>query len=188
MRKLDMADVQESGDFKRLKAGAYICIITKVEDVPLDKNTDRGDYLRIWYDIDEGEFAGYYREMRENHHDWDWCGRFTRSYKPTALGMFKRFCSAVSKSNGNFVFDAGEVNSDESTLIGKRIGLILQEQEYNANDGSVKTKVEVFREFQVDKLADQVVPEPKRLPRTGPTDSTNSVFVDIGTDEELPFS
>ena len=53
-----------------------------------------------------------------------------KSYKPKALPMFKRFCSAVSKSNGNYVFDAGVVNSDEKTLVGKLIGLIFQEEEY----------------------------------------------------------
>lgn len=188
MRKIDMTDVQETGDFKRLAAGAYICKITKIENVPLDEVTGKGDYLRIWYDIDEGEFSGYYTEMRNNHPDWDWVGRYIRSYKPTALGMFKRFCSAISKSNKGFVFDAGEINSNETTLIGKRLGLILQEKEYNANDGSIKTKLEVFREFPIDKLADQKVPEIERVPRTGATDSSNSVFVQQGIDEELPFA
>lgn len=188
MRKIDMTDVQETTDFKRLTAGPYICKITKIENVPLDEVTNKGDYLRIWFDIDEGEFSGYYTEMRNNHPDWDWVGRYIRSYKPTALGMFKRFCSAVSKSNNGFVFDAGDINADETTLIGKRLGLILQEKEYNANDGSIKSKLEVYREFEISKLNEQKTPDPDRLPRTGANDSTNSVFVPEGVDDELPFS
>lgn len=181
MKKIDMTNVQASGEFSRPTAGAYICKITDVKDI-----SDR-EYLKIFYDIDEGEFKGYYTEMRSNHPDWDWAGAYVRSYKETALGMLKRFCNAVSKSNGNYVFDAGAVNSDETTLIGKRVGIIFQEEEYYGNDGNIRTRIKPLREFEVDKLADQKVPELKRLSREGARDESNSVFVPAGTDAEVPF-
>ena len=181
MRKINLNDVQEAGEFKRVKPGAYICKITAVEDVTAK------EYLKISYDIDDGEFKGYYSEMRENHPDWLWAGAYVRSYKETALGLFKRFCSAVSKSNGSYVFDAGDVNSEERTLVGKRIGLILQEEEYNSNTGDIRTRLKVAREFPIDKLAEQTVPDIIRLPHTGSCDSSNSVFVEPGIDEEVPF-
>ena len=182
MKKINLSDVQEAGEFRRPTAGAYICRITAVEDIK------EKEYLKVFYDIDEGELKGYYTEARTAHPDWLWMGAYVKSYKPTALSLFKRFCSAVSKSNGNYVFDAGEVNAEEKTLVGKRIGLILQEEEYESNTGDIRTRLKVAREFPVDKLAEQTVPDIIRLPRNGSCDSSNSVFVPAGTDEELPFA
>lgn len=182
MRKIDMSDVKEAGEFRRPSAGAYICKITDVIDV------SSKEYLKVFYDIDQGEFKGYYSEMRMNHPDWDWAGAYVKSYKPTALALFKRFCSAVSKSNGNYVFDAGQINSEEKTLVGKLIGLVFQDEEYYGNDGSVKTRIKPCREFPIDKIADQKIPDPIKLPATAAADQTNPAFVPAGVDEELPFA
>lgn len=181
MRQIDMKEVREAGDFSKPAAGPYICKITAVEDIE-----DR-EYLKITYDIDQGEFKGYYTEAREAHPDWLWMGAYARSYKPTALGMFKRFCTAVSKSNGNFVFDAGDVNSDETTLIGKKVGIVFQEEEYYSNSGDKRTRLIVNHEFPVDKLEEQKTPEPKRLPEARPASDFKSLDVPAGTDEEIPF-
>ena len=182
MKKINLSDVQEAGDFRRPSAGPYICKITAVEDIK-DK-----EYLKVYYDIDDGELKGYYTEARTNQPEWLWMGAYVKSYKQTALSLFKRFCSAVSKSNGNFVFDAGEVNAEEQTLVGKRIGLVFQEEEYESNMGDIKTRLKVAREFPIDKLAEQKTPDPIKLPRTGSCDSSNSVFVAPDVDEELPFA
>lgn len=181
MKRIDMSNVQAAGEFSRPSAGAYVCKITAVEDIA-DK-----EYLKISYDIDAGEFKGYYSEMRSNHPDWAWAGAYVRSYKETALGMLKRFCNAVSKSNGAYVFDAGEVNSDETTLVGKKVGIVFQEEEYYGNDGNIRSRLIVNRECPVDKVKEQKVPDPKKLPRTAAADESNSVFVAPGTDEEIPF-
>ena len=110
------------------------------------------------YDIVEGEFKGYYEEMRKNNPEWGWAGAYVKSYKKSALPMFKRFCTAVSRSNGKYVFDGGKVNSDEKTLRGKKVGLILGEEEYEGNDGTIKTRLYVVREFSIDKIGEQKVP------------------------------
>lgn len=172
MKKLDMSNIPESSEYKKPTAGAYICTITDVEDVP------EKEYLRISYDIAEGEFAGYYGEMRENNPDWSNVAVCYRSYKQTALGLMKRFCSAVSKSNGAFIFDAGAVNADEKTLIGKKIGMILREEEYYGNDGNKKRRLYVDREFAVGDIDKQRVPEPKLL-KDEPAATTDA--------EEVPF-
>ena len=154
MKAIDLTNVQEAGEFSRPTAGAYICTITAVEDVP------EKEYLKISYDIAEGEFMGYYSKMRTDHPEWENAGTYYRSYKPTALGMFKRMCSAVSKSNGKFVFD-GKTNTDEQTLVGKKIGLLFQDEEYYSNDGSRKTRLIVNKEFAIDDIAAQKVPATK---------------------------
>lgn len=179
MKKINLKDVQEAGDSRRLPAGAYICKITAVD------NHEDKEYLRIFYDIAEGDFAGYYSEMRESHPDWATVGSYVRSYKPTALPFLKRFCSAVSRSNVNYVFDAGAVNSDETTLVGKKIGLVFQDEEYYGNDGEKKTRLIVNKEFQIDKIADQKVPSVKQLKE----ETTSDGFADISPEvaEKLPW-
>lgn len=183
MQAIDLTNVQESGDYKRPDAGAYICKITGVEDVS-DKQ-----YMFVWYDIAEGEFAGYYTDMRTNNPEWTGAGRYVKSYKPKALPMLKRFCSAVSKSNGSYVFDAGKVNSDEKSLIGKKIGLIFREEEYYGNDGEKKTRLIVHGEFPVADIAKQFVPSVKKLAEDAQAGNTNDGVVPTTDDdaERIPF-
>ena len=184
MKKVDLTNVQESGDSQRPTPGGYVCKITKVEDIPLDKKTGKGDYLRIHYDIVEGDFAGYYDGLRERFPEGKTIGSYIRSYKEKALGMFKRFCSAVSKSNGNYVFDA-KTNSDEQSLVGKKVGLILAEEEYYSNSGEKKTRLYVASECPVDKIenGDFKVPLLKKLKE----DDTGFMNVPEGTNAEVPF-
>lgn len=181
MKQVNLANVQEASESKRLPAGVYICVIRNVEDVP-DK-----DYLKVTYDIADGEYKGYYDDLRANHPDWSWVGAYVKSYKEKALPMFKRFCTAVSRSNAGFVFDGGAINSDERTLIGKRLGIILQEEEYYGNDGELRTRLSVAREFSVDELGKQKTPPLKKLP---PEKQDANGFVNIANsslNEEIPF-
>ena len=184
MKKVDMTNVQEAGESRHLPAGAYVCKIKAVRDIP------EKEYLKVIYDIAEGEYAGYYGAIRLDHPDWEWVGAYVKSYKSAALPMFKRFCSAVSKSNGAFVFDGGSINSDESTLVNKQIGLLFQEEEYYSNSGDIRTRLTVKSEFPIDKLEDQKVPEIKRLKKEAqnaapvPTDFMSIPETDA---KEIPF-
>lgn len=181
MKRVDMTNVQEAGEFDRLPAGAYVCVITGVEDFPAK------EYLKITYDIAAGKYEGYYEKLRKDHPDWAWVGAYVKSYKTKALPMFKRFCSAISKSNGNFVFDGGTVNADERTIIGKKIGLVLQEEEYYGNDGEKKTRLIVNRECPVDKVSAQKIPDVKKLPQE-PESADAFMNIPDGIDEEMPFA
>ena len=171
MKAIDTTNVKEAGDFSRPAPGAYICTIISVEDVA-DK-----EYLKVTYDIAEGEFAGYYSDMRTNHPEWTWAA---------ALGMFKRFCSAVSKSNGNFVFDGNTVNADEKTLAGKKVGIVFQEEEYYGNDGEKKTRLVVNKEFPVSEIGNQKAPKKKELP-VEDTNYDPTKFTAADGVEEIPF-
>lgn len=180
MKKIDLTNIQEAGEFTKLPAGPYICVISWAEDVP------EKEYLKITYDIFEGQYAGYYSKTRKDHPDWSWSGVYVKSYKEKALPMFKRFCSAVSKSNGNFVFDGGSVNADERTLVGKKIGLVFQEEEYYSNSGDIRTRLIVKTEFPIDKLDSQKVPPVKQLEKKA---TITDDFVSVSTvAEEVPWS
>jgi len=172
--------VQEAGDGgKRLPAGGYICKYTKVEDNP-DK-----EYLYMEYDIAEGEYKGYYAELEERLDFWG--GKCYRSYKPAALPMFKRMCSAVTKSNKKFIFD-GNDHADEKTLVGKLVGMVFGEEEYIGNDGSTKTRLYVVRETSIEDIKEgkYKVPEIKKIK---PAATESPAFEDVNKSdaEEVPF-
>lgn len=171
--------VQEAGEGMRLLAGGYVCKYTKVTDVA-DK-----EYLAMEYDVAEGQYKDYYKSLEERAGFWG--GRCIRSYKEKALPMFKRMCTAVTKSNSGYIFD-GNTNADESTLVGKIVGLILGEEEYIGNDGSVKTRLYVVREVEADKIraGKFTVPELKKL-ETAPQPSGSDSFMTV-PDEETPFN
>lgn len=137
----------------RLAAGGYVCRIEDVQDNP-DK-----EYLYIEFDIAEGEYKGYYSQLAASFGFWG--GRFYRSYKDKALGMFKGFLLAVEESNDGYKF-----NNDESTLVGKLVGLILREEEYIGNDGNIKTRLKVSNVKNADAIRDGKfkVPPLKKLP------------------------
>lgn len=184
MKKVDLTNVQEAGEFPKLVAGGYVCRYTNVEDKP-DK-----EYLYMEFDIAEGEFKDYYKQMNENLKFWG--GRVFRSYKEAAKPMFKRMCSAVTKSNPGFLFD-GNTNADERTLIGKLVGIVLGEEEYTGNDGSLKTRLYVFAEKPVDDIrnGNYKVPALKKLAESSTSASTpvNNSFMSVDdSGEPVPFN
>ena len=181
----NIAEVEEAKDGgQRLPAGGYICKYANVED------NEKKQYLFMEFDIAEGEFKGYFADLEDRAGFW--AGKCYRSYKEKALPMFKRMCSAVTKSNKNFIFD-GNKHADESTLVGKKIGMLLGEEEYIGNDGSTKTRLYVVREMAVDdvKNGNFKVPALKKLPDTAGTSTIpDDGFMNIpeGDDEETPFN
>ena len=103
--------------------------------------------------------------------------------------MFKRFCSAVSKSNNGYVFDCGSANSDEKTLVGKRIGLLFQEEEYYGNDGNLKTRLIIRSEFPIDKIGEQKIPNIKKIKEETSDKKSDDDFMNIpeGAEDDIPF-
>lgn len=185
MKAINMENVQEAGTQNGLKAGGYVCKIVNVEDV-VDKQ-----YLMIEFDIAEGPNKDYFKKFEERNNYWSWNAVTYKSYKEKALPMLKRFCSAVTKSNPGYIFDAGAQNSDEKTLKGKLIGLVLFEEEYIKNNGEIGKRLKVDYETDVEKIrkGDFKVKELKRLPEDQrPKTETDFVNVPEGIAEEIPFN
>lgn len=170
-----------SGEYAKPKAGGYVVKILDVNDIPLDSDTGKGDYLKIDYDICEGELAGYYKELNKKF-GGDWFANFIRSYKEKALGMFKHFMNCVEESNAGFSWDW-----NEKELVGKKVGVVLQEEEYRKNDGSVGVRLKVQGIKTVKQILDGdfKVPATKKLQEDAQTNSA-VVFEEI-EDDELPF-
>ena len=176
MKNINWNNVPDPVELPRLTPGGYVCRITVAKDVP------EKEYLKLEYDIAEGEFKGHWNELYKAKSFWG--GTFFRSYKEKALSMFKGFLTAVKESNPGFVFE-----NDEKRLEGKLVGLVLGEEEYRKKDGSDGTRLYVANVRSVDKIrkGDFVVP-PKKLLQEGGSMSNNGFFpTNDVEDDDVPF-
>lgn len=173
-KNINWDNVQEAQEFPKVVPGGYVCRITSVEDVE-----DR-EYLKIEFDIAEGELTGHYTELYKAKGFWG--GSFIRSYKETARPFFKAFKTAVEESNPGYKF-----NNDESTLIGKYIGLTIGTEEYEAKDGSAKTRqyVDKARSVAAIRSGDFDIPEDKLLKK--PSENNGPVPANDVSLADLPF-
>lgn len=176
MKNINWSNVEENKEFEKVTPGGYICGITAVKDEP------EKEYLKVEFDIVEGNLKGYYKELYTNKGFWG--GSFIRSYKETALSFFKGFLKAIELSNAGFKAD--DFDGDETKLRGKLIGLVLAEEEYKGNDGTVKTRIYVDAVHSADRIkkGDFKVPELKKLAST----SDNGFFdIPLASDDKLPW-
>ena len=154
-------DIQQYTRFKN-PVGGFICEIKTVEDVP------EKEYLRVGYDIaealndDQKQFVGMYAK-RKAERDFDYPSTVV-SYKEQSLPFFKGFVTALEESNKGYEWD-----NDETKFVGKRIGFVIGEEEYEGKDknGAPKVKVRTYvaerRSVQTIKDGDFEVPEFKKL-------------------------
>lgn len=102
------------------------------------------------------------------------------SYKQSALGMFKARIQAVERSNAGYTF-----NDDENTLVGKRVGLVLCEEEYRNNNGDISTRIKADRAVPVEDVPKTAAPAIKRLKEE--SKPPVSGFTEVDDDGDLPF-
>lgn len=175
MKKINgFENVQESTSFKRLEPNAYVCKIMNVLDV------SEKEYLKVSFDIAEGENKGYFsklfKEDTRQDKKWPAAGSFIRSYKEKALPMFKGFTNALEKSNKNYTWDW-----DESKLKGKTIVLIIGDEEYLNQKGEKRTRnyVASVRSLEAYKAGDYTIPALKVLDESKVVASSNSAPADF---------
>ena len=174
MKKIDWNNVEEAKGFDKLPAGGYVCGITAVEDV------EASEYLKLEFDIAEGEYKNYYRSLYDNKGFLG--GKFIKSYKEKARGFFKKMLTAFEKSNPGFVFD-----NDEKALKRKFIGLVIGYEEYVKNDDTVGERITVVDFLPVEDIRAGrfEVPKLKEIIKAS-SDSTFTAVDDDNTDD-LPF-
>lgn len=171
-------EAQTSGEFERLPAGGYVIRITDVKDDPSK------EYLIITYDIAEGAYKDFYKSTDADHVKTH---QFIRSYKPTALGMFKAFISAIDKTNGTAFGDSIEDRGlNERMLIGRTLGVLIGEEEYENNRGEIRTMLKVRLCVDAERIRKGVfkVPELKKLERKPSMPTGFTPF----TEDDIPFN
>ena len=188
MKKLDLDNVQEFTKFKN-PVGGFICEIKSVENFP------EKEYLKIGYDIaeavsdDQKEFVGMY-EKRKKERDFDYHKTIViyKESNEIALRFFKSFVTAIETSNKGYKFQY-----EEQTLVGKLIGFVIGEEEYEGKDKNgvpkVKVRTYVAERHSVDaiKEGDFDVPEFKKLTKA-PVERASNPFANNGAaPEKNPF-
>ena len=125
MRKIENFDkITEAGEFQQLPAGVYGAVITNAIDV-----TDR-EYLEIYWDVAKGEYAHYFKSLVDA--GLTDSSKSIRSYKDSAVRFFKSFITAIEKTNSGYEWDW-----NEKSLIGKKVMVVVGEEEYIDKDGNV---------------------------------------------------
>ena len=191
MLGINMSNVDTSGTFPRPGSGGYVIEITSAE------NNKKKERVEIEFDIVEGRFAGYYKEMQERL-GWH-TAKFSKSYKEKALPFFRSFIEVILGSNGNteglVIGDFEDI--DETKLIGKRLGMVVGEEEYLGNDGQKKIRLDnynaTFVTINTIHSGNYSIPQLKPLqnstavaPVTGVVDTTTNFFGPLN-DDDTPF-
>ena len=188
----DYAQTKAYGSFKALPKGGYV---VKIKGATV-KNNSVGQYVEVYADIAEGEYAGYFTKDYENQQGEDkkWHCRFFLNV-PKDDGSekdgwtkrhFKTFTEALEESNPGYHFDW-----DESKFKGLLIGGLFNIRQYKKNDGSIGESTDFAQVTSVDKIrsGDFSLPKDKLLESSGVDAISSDGFMKIpaGVDEELPF-
>ena len=171
MPKIDMneynaATASTGGDYQKMPAGGYVVRIQAVrtKDAAGFDYIAGKQYVKLIYDVDEGEFAGKFSDDYWAGEDKDYAHQIYLSWKN--LGALKANITAIEESNPGFDAMAA-LNADKWELfVGKLVGIVLGEEEYIGNDGSVKTRFGFPRLKSVQDIRDGKfkVPALKKLP------------------------
>jgi hypothetical protein len=157
------AQIQENegGEFPKPTPGGYVGYIVRYEDVERPVKQNGGSqYLRIEWDFAEGEFKLYNRDTYDRAGFWPGFGSFIRSYKDSALPFFKAFKTCLEVSNNGYHFRTDQLDA----MRGKKLGIVLGEEEYETNDGEIKKRLYVAQTRSVKAIRDGdfKVPELKK--------------------------
>lgn len=179
--------------FERLPKGAYVI---QIKGVKQEKNRKGdGEYLKIAFDIAEGDYAGIYSSQFENstNEDKKWPNDATyylnipQDNSPEFIHTnWNTFFADLEDSNGGFVFD-GTV----SKLKGKKIGgkFAIEETEYNGRIYEhTRMRWTCVAEDVRNGKAGQL-PQDKRIERKTAPAADDGEFMQIpdGAEDELPF-
>ena len=147
----DNVEPKRKGEYNSLPAGAYVARIKRAEEVGNDKYTA----LKIDFDIEQGEYKGYFEELYKNQNkdSRSWRGSFyafypkDNEYYASSAGELKHNIEAIEKSNAGFKMNHtsdGFTGESIAQLSGKLVGVIFFEKEYLNKYGKVKTGINVW--------------------------------------------
>ena len=166
------------GEYEKMPAGGYVCAIQAVRTSGTNNSGGLVDYInekqyvKLIWDIVEGDYAGRYSD--EYWADRDWGHQFFLSWKN--LGALKNVITCLDESNPGFDAMAAFEADQWGLFVGKKIGLVIGEEEYLANDGSVKRRYTLPRCKSVQDIHNGKyrVPELKKLESSASAAATST--------------
>lgn len=169
------------GGFERLPAGPYVARIQTFVDNAAKQ------YVEATFDIAEGDKAGFYSDEWAATHPF--AHHFFLSYKDSALGMLKGRLQAIQDSNPGFdafaAWDAGRLDM----FMGRLLGVNLQEEEYERNDGEVGTRLNVCQVIPAQDVRDGKVKarDVKKLDNSGSSYAATAKSAATYDTKDVPF-
>ena len=195
MLNLNLKNVNAS-NYSKPSPGGYVIQITKA------KNNSKLNRVEFEFDFAEGQFAGYYKEVKDKFNFWG--GRFYKFYTERALPFFKKFVDTLVECNpdieGIIVGDWEDI--DEEKMVGARIGMIVGEKVYIGKDGKIKTDLDTYNAqfVTIETIYNEDYAIPEKVDETGGatkakgvgnvTDTTIPGFeatLEAIKDDEIPF-
>lgn len=190
-RNFDRTNVYKLGE--KLPAGGYVIKILSAKE----EEYDWGSRLAIAFDIEEGEYKGFYDRNFKSQlgEDKKWKGVF-RLNIPKDDGSEKdawtqkRFNTTIvniEESNPGYFFDW-----DETKLKGKIVGALFNNKEYSFNGkNGFFTNCHSFLPAEIIRSGKFTVPADTflatRPANAAPVDANGFMSIPDGVDEELPF-
>jgi hypothetical protein len=154
-------EVQVNLDFERLELGGHKGIIKSVEEYTstISGNTS----LKVTVDTDSTDKQpGYFQKQYDNdtRSDKKWSTGATKyvSLKEdeNCVKMLKSFITSVENSNPSFTYDW---NKDVDQLKGKKVGLVFGLEEYQNQEGKLKTATKLNKFRSLDKVDHVSIPK-----------------------------
>lgn len=171
---------------ERLPIGGYVVKLLNAEE----KAYDWGRVLLISFDVDEGDYKGFYETDWKSQpvEDKKWRGTYRLNIPKEdgsekdnfTMRVFKTVMTQLEEDNNGFHWDW-----DEKKLKGLKIGALMRNKEWEIN-GKRGFYTECFKLLPVENVRSGKfkMPEDKLLPDAGTANGFNTAPVD---DSDLPF-
>lgn len=196
LKEWDSVEAIEMGDFETVELGGHKVVIVdaRLYTSEITGNTS----LKVSVDLAKGDKQeGYFKKQYDENSSADkkWSNGATRylSLKSENLAYTKGFITALEKSNANFKFDTSK---GWEQLKGLVCAGVFGLEEYQDQEGEVRTATKLVQFRSLDKLDEIKIPKVKLLDGTTidyelyknkPQNSAKNDTVVIVNPDELPF-
>ena len=156
------AEAKEFGEYENLTLGGHEVVIKKAG---LYTGQTGNTSLKVEVDIaGNDKQAGFFQKQYDNNplaeRKWSTGAVRYMSLKKESLGYTKGFITALEKSNNGFKFDT---NKGWDQLNGLKCVGVFGLEEYEANDGNIRTSTKLQNFRSLDKLSEVKIPRVKLL-------------------------
>ena len=196
LKEWENTEAKEMGEFENVELGGHTVVImdARLYTSEITGNTS----LKVCVDLAKGDKQeGYFKKQYDENPSADkkWSNGATRylSLKSENLAYTKGFITALEKSNANFKFDTSK---GWEQLKGLVCAGVFGLEEYQDQEGEVKTATKLVQFRSLDKLDEIKIPKVKLLDGTtidyelyknrSQNSAKNDTVVIVNPDE-LPF-
>ena len=158
-------NIQLAEEFERLELGGHKGIIKNVYEYTSEISGNTS--LRVEVDTaSDDKQPNYYQQQFDNNPNMDkkWSNGAIKyvSLKEdeNCVRMLKSFITAIENSNSNFTYDW---NKEVEQLKGKKVGLVFGLEEYQDNEGNIKTATKMVQFRSIDKINEIKIPKVKTM-------------------------